>query len=1214
MENNKFILGLDLGVGSVGWSCVLLDDMDQPCRILDLGSRIFDPSGSSVEDRRIARGTRRVLRRRKARAKRIRNLFVKHSYFSHNEIEKFLNVKGQCKIDPYLTRIKGKTEKLSLEELCVILTHYAKARGFKSNRKYAEDDAKETKSDSDEKKLLFAKQKTEKIIEEKQRNNNDYTITDFLLEIKKENGRIRNTAGVYQVGITRAMIDREINMILDCQIENGLVSESFKDECMEIIFNQLMFSEGPNEPSPYHNPLQQMIGICRFTKEPRSAKATMSYELFVLVQKLHDVRYRVVDSRDKQQLNASEISQLVELALDGKEITYAVVEKVLDKSVVFLGLYLTKQEYFTVVDKMKDHSVQKKQNILDKEKKKKVISSLKSYKYLKKQLKTILGNDYPISNEQYDLIADCLTQCKSDEEIEKYLLGNRHVLEEIEFNLELVEAVKNLDDKNFTGYGKVSLSFLYKILPLMIEGGFDYTRACVELGYNHTTHYERDSDFDNVPIINQILEDLDKTITNKSVVKTLVMARGVVNAIINKHGKPDAIHIEMARELTKSDKERRDIQNEQFDNQSKNISLKYQIYSKHSDKFKTVDAISGNDLLQYRLFIEQKGICPYTLLKTGKEQISKIHENDLFTGELEIDHIIPYSICFDDRFVNKVLVKKQENQEKLNQTPLQFYRNSDGEEKYRSWINNNSLISVEKQSRLLADEVDDQLLNDYRARTINDTRYAAKAFKEILSYSFPSIKIRSFTGQITANMRNVYRLNGKTHSLEAQDYKKSKIRSEEINELYRQLSLLIELGTQKQSKEYYQLQQKIKKIEQDENKKNRENHLHHALDATLLAVATDSLRRKIEIHEMALRQRKASMFKVKLPVYDEGTGEVIELEEKEYQKEVYNASIQGEASVEKALFPEPYKAFTKELLLRTYELDKNRLRNLLATLPQYKSIVLNNVNPIFVSHHYTTKISGRLHKATYYGIKEQNNHKILTSRIAIDSESFDDKKIEKIFDKDGTQKYIYETVKEWLGGYKNGLLAFKEHNGQFPKNRNGNDIRKVKLDVGQVKEEFSLKEGVNQYVEKENVLQVWVYSKNDDEKLYFVGMDRFRLLNVEKREDLKLLLWYGQGKNNVSLSIDELAEKGFNQKPMILNKGQTVFIKKRDGTQGLAKLVGCASGLLEVESILGDGKDLNYSKLFETTLPRYQLTVSMIETINPVSISMLGEIKSNYGL
>ena len=1214
MSNNKFILGLDLGVGSVGWSCVLLDEANHPHRILDLGSRIFEPSGSSVEDRRIARGSRRVLRRRKARAKRIRNLFAKHGYLSHNEIEKFLNVKGQCKIDPYLARVKGKTEKLNMEELCVILIHYAKGRGFKSNRKSAEDNAKETKNDSDEKKLLFAKQRTEKIIEEKQRDKNDYTITDLLLEIKGEKGRIRNTAGVYQVGITRAMIESEIKMILDHQIGSGLVSEAFKDECMGIIFKQLTFSEGPNEPSPYHNPLQQMIGICRFTKEPRAAKKTMSYELFVLVQKLHDIRYHEVNSREKRSLNNSEVSQLVELALGGKEITYAMVEKVIGKPVSFFGLYLTKSEYFNVVDKMKNQSVQKKQDLLDKEKKKKVISDLKSYKYLRKQLKAILGNDYPISDEQYDLIADCLTQCKSDGEMENYLIGNRQTQKDIEFNLELIEAVKNLDDKDFTGYGKVSLTFLYKILPLMIDQGFDYTRACTELGYNHSIYYERDSDFDSVPIINQILEDLDKTITNKSVLKTLVMARSVVNAIINKYGKPIAIHIEMARELTKSDKERRDIQSEQFDNYSKNISLKYQIYSKHGDKFKTVDAISGNDLLQYRLFVEQSGICPYTLLRTGNEQEAKIHESNLFAAELEIDHIIPYSICFDDRFVNKVLVKKQENQEKSNQTPLQFHRNSAGLEKYRNWVNGNRQISVEKQSRLLADEVDNQLLNDYRARTINDTRYAAKAFKEILSHSFPSIKIRSFTGQITANMRNVYRLNGKTHSLEAQDYKKTKNRSKEMDELYEQLSLLIELGAQKQSKEYYQLQQKIKKIEQNENKKNRENHLHHALDATLIAVATDGLRRKIEIHEMALRQRKSSMFKVKLPVFDEETGEVIELEESEYCKGDYYASIQGKASVEKALFPEPYKDFTKELLLRTYELDKNRLRNLLATLPQYKNTVLNNVNPVFVSHHYTTKISGRLHKATYYGIKEQNNHKILTSRIAIDGESFNEKKLEKIFDKNGTQKYIYETVKEWLDGHKNGLLALKEHNGKFPKNRNGNDIRKVKLDVGQVKEEFSLKEGINQYVEKENVLQVWVYSKKGDDKLYFAGMDRFRLLNIGKREDLKLLLWHGQGENNTSISVTELAKQGFDKKPMVLNKGQTLFIKKRDGTQGLAKLVGCTSGMLEVDSILGDGKDLISSGLFEITPKQFRITVSTIESILPISVNQLGEIKSNYGL
>lgn len=37
---NKKILGLDLGVGSIGWSLITLDEGGHPAEILGMGSRI----------------------------------------------------------------------------------------------------------------------------------------------------------------------------------------------------------------------------------------------------------------------------------------------------------------------------------------------------------------------------------------------------------------------------------------------------------------------------------------------------------------------------------------------------------------------------------------------------------------------------------------------------------------------------------------------------------------------------------------------------------------------------------------------------------------------------------------------------------------------------------------------------------------------------------------------------------------------------------------------------------------------------------------------------------------------------------------------------------------------------------------------------------------------------------------------------------------------
>lgn len=78
----NYAIGLDIGITSVGWAVINLDLN----RIEDLGVRIFNAAenkdGSSLAlPRRIARGRRRLLRRRVYRLKRVRRLIVeKNSY------------------------------------------------------------------------------------------------------------------------------------------------------------------------------------------------------------------------------------------------------------------------------------------------------------------------------------------------------------------------------------------------------------------------------------------------------------------------------------------------------------------------------------------------------------------------------------------------------------------------------------------------------------------------------------------------------------------------------------------------------------------------------------------------------------------------------------------------------------------------------------------------------------------------------------------------------------------------------------------------------------------------------------------------------------------------------------------------------------------------------------------------------------------------------
>lgn len=88
-----YAIGLDIGITSVGWAALALDADENPCGIIDLGSRIFDAAeqpktGESLAaPRREARSARRRLRRHRHRNERIRSLMLEERLISQDELE-----------------------------------------------------------------------------------------------------------------------------------------------------------------------------------------------------------------------------------------------------------------------------------------------------------------------------------------------------------------------------------------------------------------------------------------------------------------------------------------------------------------------------------------------------------------------------------------------------------------------------------------------------------------------------------------------------------------------------------------------------------------------------------------------------------------------------------------------------------------------------------------------------------------------------------------------------------------------------------------------------------------------------------------------------------------------------------------------------------------------------------------------------------------------
>ena len=101
MNNKNYIIGLDLGIASVGWACVevaIHTDKDgkeqaQPIGLLDCGVRCFaaaeEPkTGESLNAaRRAARSQRRTIKRRASRMREVRKLLFKHGLLTKNEFQ-----------------------------------------------------------------------------------------------------------------------------------------------------------------------------------------------------------------------------------------------------------------------------------------------------------------------------------------------------------------------------------------------------------------------------------------------------------------------------------------------------------------------------------------------------------------------------------------------------------------------------------------------------------------------------------------------------------------------------------------------------------------------------------------------------------------------------------------------------------------------------------------------------------------------------------------------------------------------------------------------------------------------------------------------------------------------------------------------------------------------------------------------------------------------
>lgn len=678
----KYVVGLDIGITSVGWATLLLDSQDEPVRILDLNSRIFDKAevpktgASLAAPRRMARGVRRRLRRRKFRLHRVRQYILRHHILDKVGLECLY--KPKTDIDIFALRTAGLDRQLKPEEWARILLYMAKHRGFKSNRKSTADET----ADGD---MLKAIQQNKEILSKYR------SVGEMFDKDEKFSDHKRNKGGSYEFTVARSMLEDEIKLLFEKQRDFGsaFAEKDAEEEYIDLFSAQRNFDEGPGGDSPYGgNQIEKMIGLCTFegkNGEKRAPKASYAFMATNLWQKINQIR--IIKKGTERHLTAEEAGKIYEKAWNKEAMTYKDIrsEISLGDEASFKGLAYK----WTETDKEETESKTK-------------FSWVKEYHTLRKVLDKVEKNRIlQLSHDEIDNIAYVFSVYKNDDKI-------REALEETDLDSKDIDVlIENLG--TFSKFGHLSLKACYKILPYL-EQGMVYSDACTAAGYDFRKSAQGS------------IADIPNPVVKRAISQTMK----VLKAIKQKYGCPPVeIHIEMARELAKSFDERQKLTKSMEENQSHNERIKERLQKEFN-----VPYPSGQDIVKLKLYEEQNETCAYSQKHIDAHRL--FHENNY----AEVDHIIPYSRSFDDTYNNKVLVLTAENRQKGNRTPMEYLSGDEARKKqFVAWVKSD-VKKPRKRENLLREKFTDDAENDWKARHLQDTQYISRFMLNYLQNNY----------------------------------------------------------------------------------------------------------------------------------------------------------------------------------------------------------------------------------------------------------------------------------------------------------------------------------------------------------------------------------------------------------------------------------------------------------------------------------------------
>ena len=674
-ENIPYTLGLDIGMASVG-AALLLPDAQ---RILALHVRAFDKAETAKEGeslnkiRRDARLIRRRIRRRAHRLVRLTRLMKRYGLIEAATPESF----ALPDASPWGLRAEGLDRLLEPKEWASVLYHLVKHRGFHSNRK------SEAKADEKAGQMLSGVSRNQALLKE----TGYRTMGELAAKHETFTDAKRNKGGAYTHTFARADLEAELALLFERQNAFGcrIASADFYAAIRDLLLARQPTLSGAN--------LLKMIGKCTFEKsEFRAPKASYRAERFIWLGKLNNLK--IVGGGDARPLTDAERRIILDLPFTQAKLTFKQVRKALD---------LETHQRFNLLSYRFDPKGK------DKDPEESTLFEARHFHTLRKAyeaagLKTEWQRD-AINPDRLDALAYALTCYKDDTEAREWMAAQG-------IEAPIIEAVLS---ESFEQFIQLSQKALKAILPHM-EAGQRYDEATKSAGYNH-------SQPDDATEKQKTLPAPDKDIVRNPVVyRALNQARKLVNALIAEYGPPAAVHIELARDLSKPYDERKKIEREQKEFQVE----KEKAFADFEDRFNFRP--KGPDLQKWRLFREQLDQCPYC---QEALEVDRLFE----PGYAQVDHALPYSRSFDDSMNNKVAVHTKCNQDKGNRTPYEAFDGASDSghwQRFEAWVQSSKAIRQAKRNRLLRVNFGAEEAEEFRDRNLNDTRYICKEFKRMI--------------------------------------------------------------------------------------------------------------------------------------------------------------------------------------------------------------------------------------------------------------------------------------------------------------------------------------------------------------------------------------------------------------------------------------------------------------------------------------------------